>query len=141
MFLVFPPIIHRIEDYLIALEACSMIGINLGPALALEAMTKDSDNSDEHENETRVEVRRGMGNNYERLEFMGDCFLKMATSIALFVLKPHHNEEMFHDDRKAMISNQNLGTHAKELELTAYVRTMAFSRYVILKLRPALTLI
>ena len=128
MFLVFPPIIHRIEDYLIALEASKLIGIDIGPALALEAMTKDSDNSDDHATDDRINFRPGMGNNYERLEFMGDCFLKTATSISLFVIKPHDDEFQSHVHRMHMICNQNLMNHALDLKLTEYVRSMAFSR-------------
>lgn len=128
MFLVFPPIIHRIEDYLIALEAPKIAGIDIGPALALEAMTKDSDNSDDHATDDRINFRPGMGNNYERLEFMGDCFLKTVTSISLFVIKPHDDEFQFHVARMHMICNQNLMNTALELNLTQYVRSMAFSR-------------
>lgn len=128
MFLVFPPIIHRIEDYLIALEAPKLININIGAALALEAMTKDSDNSDDHTTDDRINFRPGMGNNYERLEFMGDCFLKAATSISLFVIKPHDDEFQFHVHRMHMICNKNLMDTALELKLTEYVRSMAFSR-------------
>jgi endoribonuclease Dicer len=128
MFLVFPPIIHRIEDYMIALEAAKVVGIDIGPALALEAMTKDSDNSEDHATDDRINFRPGMGNNYERLEFMGDCFLKTATSISLFVLKPHDDEFECHVARMHMISNQNLMNHALELQLTDFVRSLAFSR-------------
>lgn len=128
MFLVFPPIIHRIEDYLIALEACKVVDIEVSPALALEAVTKDADNSEENAAEERLNFRPGMGNNYERLEFMGDCFLKMATSIALFVVKPHDDEFEFHVARMLMICNKNLFNTAMALNLTQYVRSMAFSR-------------
>jgi endoribonuclease Dicer len=128
MFLIFPPIIHRIEDYLISLEAAQIVGIDIGPALALEAMTKDSDNSEDHTTDDCINFRPGMGNNYERLEFLGDCFLKTATSISLFVIKPHDDEFEFHVARMHMICNQNLMNHALDLGLTAYVRTKAFSR-------------
>ena len=37
---------------------------------ALEAFTKDSDNTEEHHAE-QIQVQRGMGKNYERLEFIG----------------------------------------------------------------------
>ncbi|OJD36494.1 dicer-like protein 1 [Diplodia corticola] len=124
---VFPAIIHRIDQCLIALEACQLLDLNISPELALEAVTKDSDNTDEHGEEAR-NFRRGMGNNYERLEFMGDCFLKMATSIALFGQNPDDNEFDFHVKRMCLVCNQNLFETAKELHLTKYVRSMAFSR-------------
>lgn len=124
---VFPAIIHRIDQYLIALEACQLLGLDISPDLALEAVTKDSDNTEEHA-EAAQNFRRGMGNNYERLEFMGDCFLKMATSIALFGQNPDDNEFDFHVKRMCLVCNQNLFDTAKKVELTKYVRSMAFSR-------------
>lgn len=129
--IVFPAIIHRIEDYLVALEACNLIGIKVSANLALEACTKDSDNSDEHEEraEDHINFRPGMGANYERLEFMGDCFLKMATSIALFGERPNDDEFQFHVLRMCLVCNQNLFNTAKDvLKLPEYIRSMAFSR-------------
>jgi endoribonuclease Dicer len=110
--------------------------------LALEALTKDSENSEEH-GEEKINFKNGMGPNYERLEFLGDCFLKMATSISVFVQQPDENEFEFHVRRMVMLCNQNLmetavgktkvasadGTE-RDLELYKYIRTDAFSRYV-----------
>ncbi|KAJ9669608.1 Dicer-like protein 1 [Coniosporium apollinis] len=78
-----------------SLEACEVIGIKVNSELALEAVTKDSDNSEEHQDE-KINFRHGMGKNYERLEFMGDCFLKMATTISTFSQYPESNEFDFH---------------------------------------------
>ncbi|KAF2258510.1 dicer-like protein-like protein 1 [Lojkania enalia] len=127
MCYVLPAIIHRFDSYLIALDACSLLGLDIGPALALEALTKDSENSDEH-GEEKINFRSGMGPNYERLEFMGDCFLKMATSIAVFVQQPNENEFEFHVRRMVMLCNKNLFETAHKYKLYEYVRTMAFSR-------------
>jgi hypothetical protein len=68
MCYVLPAIIHRFESYLIALDACKVLDLKVSPALALEALTKDSDNSEEH-GEDRINFKSGMGPNYERLEF------------------------------------------------------------------------
>ena len=129
MWLLFPAIIHRLEDYLIALEACELVEVKVDPGLALEAMTKDSDNSGDH-NEERINFRSGMGNNYERLEFIGDCFLKMATSISLFSQNPIDNEFEFHVKRMMMICNKNLFETAtrEDLNLPEYVRSLSFDR-------------
>ncbi|KAF2703350.1 dicer-like protein 1 [Pleomassaria siparia CBS 279.74] len=127
MCYVFPAIIHRFESYLIALDACQCLGLNVGPQLALEALTKDSENSDEH-GEEKINLKSGMGPNYERLEFMGDCFLKMATSISTFVLQPDENEFEYHVRRMVMLCNKNLLDTAMKYKLYEYVRTMAFSR-------------
>lgn len=128
MGLVFPAIISRIESYLIALDACELLQIKVEPALALEAITKDSDNTDEHGNE-QINFRRGMGNNYERLEFIGDCFLKMATSISLFAQNPDNDEFEYHVKRMLLICNKNLFNTAMQLKLPEYIRSQSFSRY------------
>ncbi len=137
---VLPAIIHRFESYLIALEACTALQLEVRPALALEALTKDSENSDEH-GEEQINFKSGMGPNYERLEFLGDCFLKMATSIAVFVQNPNENEFEFHVRRMEMLCNKNLMETAigkkndkltddagRNLEIYKYIRTEAFSR-------------
>jgi endoribonuclease Dicer len=123
-----PAIIHRFESHLIALEACELLDIAVRPALALEAVTKDSDNSEEHD-AAPINFRRGMGNNYERLEFIGDCFLKMATSLSIYVHSPHNDEFHSHVDRMLLLCNKNLFETAKKLKLYEYIRSAAFSRY------------
>ncbi|KAH9882094.1 Dicer-like protein 1 [Plenodomus biglobosus] len=140
MCYVLPAIIHRFESYLIALDACEVLDLHVRPALALEALTKDSDNTDEH-GEEKMNFKSGMGPNYERLEFLGDCFLKMATSLSVFVQQPEENEFEYHVRRMLMLCNQNLMETAIgikkvvrpdgseiDLQLPKYVRTEAFSR-------------
>ncbi|CAN9192776.1 unnamed protein product [Alternaria sp. RS040] len=137
---VLPAIIHRFESYLIALDACKTLDLDISPALALEALTKDSDNSEEY-GEEKVNFKSGMGPNYERLEFLGDCFLKMATSLSVFVQQPDENEFEFHVRRMEMLCNKNLmetavgkkkvisadGTEL-DIQLYRYIRTDSFSR-------------
>jgi len=127
MAYLFPAIISRFDAYLIALEACDLLGLSVKPELALEAVTKDSDNTEEHKSE-QIHVQRGMGKNYERLEFIGDCFLKMATSITLFSTAPDNDEYEYHVRRMLMICNKNLLGTALNLKLYEYVRSMSFSR-------------
>ena len=123
-----PSIISRIESYLIALDACELLGLDtkhgINPALALEAITKDSDNTHEHA-AGKINQKRGMGPNYERLEFIGDCFLKMATSISIFAKYPDDNEFDYHVNRMVMICNQNLLKHARDKHLQEFIRTTA----------------
>jgi endoribonuclease Dicer len=140
MCYVLPAIIHRFESYLIALDACQELNLTVSPALALEALTKDSENSEEH-GEEKINFKSGMGPNYERLEFLGDCFLKMATSLSVFVQQPEENEFEFHVRHMLMLCNQNLMESAvgiekgpdaddpkRNLQLYKYIRTDAFSR-------------
>ncbi|KAK8028243.1 hypothetical protein PG991_005299 [Apiospora marii] len=124
-----PAIIHRLDSNLVALEACEALGLQVRPDLALEAMTKDSDNTEEHA-EQKVNFQRGMGNNYERLELLGDSFLKMSTTIALFARKADANEFQYHVDRMVMICNTNLFNHALELKLEESIRSKSFNRRI-----------
>lgn len=127
MAYLLPAIIHRVESYLISLDACELLHLKIRPDLALEAMTKDSDNSGDHENK-QINFQRGMGNNYERLEFLGDCFLKMATSISLYGIHPDNDEYAYHVDRMMMICNKNLRNNAVKLKLYQYIRSYSFNR-------------
>ncbi|KAG8667957.1 hypothetical protein FPOAC1_012798 [Fusarium poae] len=127
MTLKFPAIIHRIDSALIALDACELFDLSIPPALALEAMTKDSDNTEDH-GKQQINFQAGMGSNYERLEFLGDSFLKMATTIAIFVLKPKSNECTYHVERMLLICNNNLFNTAVDCKLPEYIRSLAFDR-------------
>jgi endoribonuclease Dicer len=127
MVLIFPAIISRLDSYLIADEVCGMLHLDVKIDLALEAITKDSDNSGEH-HEQQIHFQRGMGKNYERLEFLGDCFLKMATSISLYAQNPDNDEFEYHVKRMLMVCNQNLFNNALKLKLCEYIRSQGFSR-------------
>ncbi|KAL9108458.1 MAG: hypothetical protein Q9227_006792 [Pyrenula ochraceoflavens] len=127
--LALPAILSRVESYLIALEATQVLNLSIPASLALEALTKDSDNTEEHQKE-QIHVQRGMGKNYERLEFLGDAWLKMATSVGLFVFHPTSDEYDSHVLRMQLICNQNLydGAVDESLCLTKYIRTQGFNR-------------
>ncbi|KAI0166018.1 hypothetical protein GGR57DRAFT_2230 [Xylariaceae sp. FL1272] len=127
MAFTLPAIIHRIESNLIVLEFCKSIGLELRPDLALEAMTKDSDNTEDH-SEQPINLQKGMGKNYERLEFLGDCFLKMSTTIAIFSQRPDRDEFEYHVDRMILICNKNLFNTALDLKVQESIRSKAFSR-------------
>lgn len=124
-------IVHRLESYMVALEGCAVVGVQCSPAHALAAFTKDSDNSGDHGPDVqRINFRSGMGENYERLEFLGDTFLKMATSISTFIIYPNAQEFESHVQRMLMLCNKNLYTVAisEDFKLYEYVRSKAFSR-------------
>lgn len=125
---IWPAIIYRFESHLISQEGCDIVGVECGPELALAAFTKDSDNSGEHEAAEQVNFQRGMGENYERLEFIGDTFLKTATTLSTFILNPNENEFEFHVRRMLMLCNKNLFHTARELKLYEYIRSLAFNR-------------
>jgi endoribonuclease Dicer len=122
-----PAIIFKIESCLIAVDACNVLGLAVQPNLALEALTKDSDNSDEHDVE-QVNFQGGMGNNYERLEFLGDTFLKMGTTVSIFTLIPDKDEFEYHVERMLLICNKNLFNNALEVKLQEYIRSKSLDR-------------
>ncbi|KAK3318445.1 hypothetical protein B0H66DRAFT_557274 [Apodospora peruviana] len=121
-----PAIIHHIDSTLIALDACKLLGLDIRPDLALEAFTKDSDNSDEHDVE-KINFQAGMGKNYERLEFLGDTFLKMATTISIYTQMPDKDECEYHVERMLMLCNRNLFNNAVEIKLEEYIRSASFN--------------
>ncbi|CAL5870932.1 uncharacterized protein PFLUO_LOCUS5174 [Penicillium psychrofluorescens] len=123
----FPAIISRLESYLVVLEGCQKLGLEISLELALEAFTKDSDSNEEHRDQ-QIHVERGMGKNYERLELLGDSFLKMATSISLFCQNPEDDEYDYHVNRMCLICNQNLFETATKLQVFKYIRSQSFSR-------------
>lgn len=118
---------YRVDSVLIALEACSLVGLSIPSNLALEAVTKDSFNTEE-QGEDQIDFQPGMGRNYERLEFLGDTFLKMATSIAVCTRFPGADEFQSHVTRMVMLCNKNLFKHASERNMPAYIRTRGFDR-------------
>ncbi|KAF2772908.1 dsRNA-specific nuclease [Teratosphaeria nubilosa] len=123
-----PVIIHRFESHLIAMEATAFVGVECDLKLGLAALTKDSGDSGDHDDSEQTKFQSGMGENYERLEFIGDTFLKTATSISTFIQNPNDNEFEFHVRRMCMLSNRNLFIVAKQLKLYEYIRSIAFSR-------------
>jgi len=127
MTYLLPAIIFKIESCLIALDACKVLDLTVLPDLALEAVTKDSDNTEEH-NVEQVNFQGGMGNNYERLEFLGDTFLKMGTTVSLFTLNPDDDEFESHVERMTIICNKNLFNNALEVKLQEYVRSKSLNR-------------
>lgn len=109
------------------MDVCEKLGLTIQPRLALEVVTKDSDNS-EDAGEEQINFQGGMGSNYERLEFLGDCFLKMATTIALYTQNPDQNEFAYHVERMLLICNKNLFNTAVDSGLQEYVRSKSFNR-------------
>ena len=124
---IFPCIMFRLDSYLVAIELFQKLQLDVDPQHALEAVTKDSDNTEEHRT-MQIHFQRGMGRNYERLEFLGDSFLKMATSISLYSQNPDHDEYKYHVNRMVLICNLNLFRTALERKYFEYIRSKGFQR-------------
>jgi endoribonuclease Dicer len=127
MAYMLPAIIHRIESNFIALDGCALANLTIEPALALEAFTRDTDSSEDGDLENTIS-QHGMETNYERLEFLGDSFLKMATTIAIYTQLPEGNEFEYHVERMMLINNKNLFNTAVKLGLPEYIRSKQFNR-------------
>jgi endoribonuclease Dicer len=127
--MAWPSILHRLESYLIALEAFSKLDLQVPADLALEAFTAIGDNDDDGD-QTHSASLRGMGKNYERLEFIGDSLLKMTTTMTVFCIKSKAAESDLHCDRMQMLCNNNLFNVSKDesLKLYQYARTNGFNR-------------
>ncbi|KAG6035504.1 hypothetical protein E4U41_006045 [Claviceps citrina] len=125
--LALPVIMYRIDSTLVSVDACRFLDLEVEPSLALEAFTKDSSNSDE-DGQQQIDFQPGMGKNYERLEFLGDAFLKTATTVALFTRLPNRSEFEYHVERMLLICNQNLFNNAVDCDLQEYIRSRAFDR-------------
>lgn len=123
----FPAMSWKIDAYLQAYDVCTLMDVQMDLKLALEAITKDSDNTHEHDAEA-VNQQGGMGTNYERLEFLGDCYLKLGTSISLFCLDPRDDEFHLHVSRMELICNQNLFKNARDINLPRHIQTQGFGR-------------
>ncbi|OCH93588.1 ribonuclease III [Obba rivulosa] len=63
---------------------------------------------------------------YERLEFLGDAYLKYLSSTYCFVTMPRKNEGALHYARQRFISNKALRTGSVRLGLPSYVQSKAF---------------
>ncbi|EMD41084.1 hypothetical protein CERSUDRAFT_131598, partial [Gelatoporia subvermispora B] len=63
---------------------------------------------------------------YERLEFLGDAYLKYLSSTYCFVTMPRKNEGALHYARQRYISNKALRTGSVRLGLPSYVQSKAF---------------
>ncbi|KAG6855112.1 hypothetical protein C0991_006041 [Blastosporella zonata] len=65
--------------------------------------------------------------NYERLELLGDAFLKYMSSTYLFVTHPAHKEGSLHDERQGLISNKSLYRCADRAGVPNYIQSKLFS--------------
>ncbi|KAG5939705.1 hypothetical protein E4U59_002941 [Claviceps monticola] len=125
--LALPVIMYRIDSTMVSIDACRFLDLKIDASLALEAFTKDNSQT-ETQDEQKIDFQPGMGNNYERLEYLGDTFLKMATTIALFTTIPNTSEFEYHVERMLLVCNQNLFNNAVDRNLEIYIRCKAFDR-------------
>jgi endoribonuclease Dicer len=73
--------------------------------------------------------------NYQRLETLGDCALKMIASVSLFAAHPYWHEGYLSRRKDHMVSNAQLAVHAVRVEL---FRWIIRDRFVARKWKPAM---
>ncbi|KAF5317594.1 hypothetical protein D9611_014873 [Ephemerocybe angulata] len=93
--------------------------------------------------EATTTVSAGMDQDYERLELLGDSFLKYVSSIFVFVANATQNEGSLHISRQKVLSNNALLQASTRVNLPPWVRSTLFNvkvwiprNYVTLALTP-----
>ncbi|EIW82390.1 ribonuclease III [Coniophora puteana RWD-64-598 SS2] len=108
MALLLPSVTQRIDNILIAKELNAMLFEHqITEGLLLSALSAPS---------------ALYAFDYERLELLGDAFLKYITSIYVFVIYPAHAEGSLHNLRQKMTSNKALLQNALAIELPPYIQ-------------------
>ncbi|KAG6837555.1 hypothetical protein H0H93_007736 [Arthromyces matolae] len=111
-----PSIMRRIDEFLVVKELNAILfDSEILPALLHTALSTPS---------------LGAESNYERLEMLGDCFLKLLASTYLYVSNPTYKEGLLHTARQDLISNKSLFEHACSTGIPKYIQSKLFSSKV-----------
>ncbi|KAK3835580.1 MAG: hypothetical protein J3R72DRAFT_403631 [Linnemannia gamsii] len=109
-----PSILFSLDQTMLVYEAREKIGLGqIQMDYLQEAFTTSSSNRDFQ---------------YERLELLGDSFLKFSSTIRLYIVNPSKDEGQLHASRIRIISNKALLGHATHLELYKYISSTPFHR-------------
>ncbi|KAJ7179238.1 hypothetical protein C8R46DRAFT_1073070 [Mycena filopes] len=111
--LLLPSISRRLDGFLLAKELnARLFDHQISDSLLDMAITTPS---------TRMEY------DYERLEWLGDSFLKYLTSIYVFVNEPSNKEGVLHTARQHLVSNNTLFHSSHRAGLPSYLQSKPFS--------------
>ncbi|KAF9307431.1 Dicer-like protein 1 [Mortierella antarctica] len=111
---VIPSALFDLDSFLLVQEAQERVGLqDVRIDLLHVALTTSSANREYH---------------YERLELLGDSFLKFSSTLRLFIVNPAKDEGQLHLSRTRIISNTTLLKHAEQLELYRYISSTPFHR-------------
>ncbi|KAF7313697.1 hypothetical protein HMN09_00526500 [Mycena chlorophos] len=111
--LLLPSIMHRVDSFLLVKEVNARFFRNqISESRLDEAITAPS---------SRMEL------NYERLELLGDSFLKYLASVYVFVYQPSTREGALHVARQEIVNNQSLFRAVASVGLPAYIQSRPFS--------------
>ncbi|CAO3609869.1 unnamed protein product [Cunninghamella echinulata] len=112
-WMIVPSIMTRIDAVLLVQEAKRRYHLTIHDDQMLTAYTTPS---------------ASMEMNYERLETLGDSFLKFVATIRLYINFPLSNEGELHCLRIRVICNRALYRAAKQLKIFRYVSSHTFNR-------------
>ncbi|KAF9129876.1 Dicer-like protein 1 [Mortierella sp. 14UC] len=109
-----PSILFSLDQTLLVYEVRDLVGLGqIRMDYLQEAFTTSSSNRDFQ---------------YERLELLGDSFLKFSSTIRLYIVNPAKDEGQLHASRIRIISNRALLGHATDLKLYKYISSTPFHR-------------
>ncbi|KAI8583787.1 hypothetical protein K450DRAFT_219980 [Umbelopsis ramanniana AG] len=111
--MLMPSIMMHIDAVLLVKEVNEKLETNIDDTLLLEAFTTPSANMD---------------TNYERLETLGDSFLKFVATIRLYIMFPHSHEGQLHCQRIRIICNKALYRGARRLQLYKHISSQPLNR-------------
>jgi len=111
--MLLPSIMLRIDSMLLIKEVNDKLETTIDDTLLLEAFTTPSANMDK---------------DYERLETLGDSFLKFIATIRLFIMFPQSHEGQLHCQRIRIICNKALYRAARRLQLYKHITSQPFNR-------------
>ncbi|KAH7916192.1 hypothetical protein BJ138DRAFT_996390 [Hygrophoropsis aurantiaca] len=110
--LLLPSVTRRIDDFLVVKELnAKFFNHAISEELLLAAISAPS---------------AGFECDYERLELLGDAFLKYLSSLYLFVTNPAQHEGALHTARQSIISNKVLFQCADQVRLPQYIQGKPF---------------
>lgn len=121
-FLLFPSIWCHINDRLLATELLQRIDLQIPVELTCEALTYVTE-EDTNQLEFDTSILRHPNKDYERLEFYGDTFLKLAIVLILFIKLDKETALNYHVKKKELISNHNLSNVVRHLGVHKYMRS------------------
>ncbi|ESK97663.1 rnase3 domain protein, partial [Moniliophthora roreri MCA 2997] len=111
--LLIPCILQRIDEFLLIKELnVRLFSSTIPDTLLHAALTTRS---------------AGLEHDYERLEMLGDAFLKYLASLHVFVSEPHRDEGYMHVARQKLVSNKTLLECALSVGLPSYIQSRPFS--------------
>ncbi|TRX97463.1 hypothetical protein FHL15_001741 [Xylaria flabelliformis] len=118
---IIPSIIHVLEIYLTAEELCRTILEKVGFSDVSLVVTAISSRA------------AGEATDYERLEFLGDSFLKILATLAVMIQQPNYPEGYLSAMKDRIVSNSRLCRASVEKGLDRFILTKHFTG---LKWRP-----